>query len=104
MDQGEEFVCLLHEESFGEADHQGDASLAAPMNGAVVAVLVEPGQTVSKGDTLVVMEAMKMEHSIRAPRDGIISAVFFAEGERVSDGAELVALQAQAQTATPEAS
>ncbi|UTW12768.1 acetyl-CoA carboxylase biotin carboxylase subunit [Marinobacterium rhizophilum] len=104
MDQGEQFACQLHVETFGAADHQGDASLAAPMNGAVVAVLVEPGQAVSKGDTLVVMEAMKMEHSIRAPRDGIVSAVYFAEGELVSDGAELVALDAQADSKTKEAS
>jgi 3-methylcrotonyl-CoA carboxylase alpha subunit len=100
MDQGEQFSCQLHVENFGETDHQSDASLAAPMNGAVVAVLVEPGQAVSKGDTLVVMEAMKMEHSIRAPRDGIVSAVFFAEGELVADGAELVSLAIETEEAS----
>ncbi len=100
MDQGEQFVCQLRHEVFGESEHHGDASLLAPMNGAVVAVLVQPGQAVSKGETLLVMEAMKMEHSIRAPRDGIISAVFFAEGELVSDGAELVSLETQIEEAS----
>ncbi|NVK39770.1 MAG: 3-methylcrotonyl-CoA carboxylase, partial [Oceanospirillaceae bacterium] len=93
IDQGEQFVCRRHRETFGESEHQGDASLAAPMNGAVVAVLVEAGQKVAQGETLVVMEAMKMEHSIRAPADGVVAQVFFAEGELVSEGAELVALE-----------
>jgi len=70
------------------------------MNGAVVAVLVEAGQKVSQGETLVVMEAMKMEHSIKAPVDGVVAEVFFSEGELVSEGAELVALE----TAVEEAS
>jgi 3-methylcrotonyl-CoA carboxylase alpha subunit len=54
--------------------------------------LAEPGQSVSEGDTLVIMEAMKMEHSIRAPHDGVVSEVFFAVGDLVSDGAALVAV------------
>lgn len=44
------------------------------------------------GETLVVMEAMKMEHSIKAPCDGTVSDIYFAEGDLVSEGAQLIAV------------
>jgi 3-methylcrotonyl-CoA carboxylase alpha subunit len=66
------------------------AGLTAPMPGRVIAVKVEPGAKVARGQTLVVLEAMKMEHAIVAPADGIVKAVRFAVGEQVPDGAELV--------------
>lgn len=67
--------------------------LAAPMNGSIVRVLVEAGQSVDVGATLVVLEAMKMEHSIRSPRSGLIKAVYCAEGELVNEGLTLVEMQ-----------
>lgn len=93
--QGETFTCELYRYTFDDNDPTGSGSLTAPMNGAIVSVLVEPGQTVSEGDTLVIMEAMKMEHSIRAPHNGVVSEIFFAEGDLVADGAALVAVTAQ---------
>lgn len=90
--EGEQFVCRQHRDTFTETEQSGDASLAAPMNGSVVAVLVEKGQQVSEGETLVIMEAMKMEHSISAPYDGVVGEIFFAQGDLVDEGAELVAL------------
>lgn len=92
--EGEQFNCRQYRDTFAESEESGDASLAAPMNGAVVAVLVEKGQKVSEGETLVVMEAMKMEHSISAPHDGVVSDIFFAEGDLVNEGSELLALDA----------
>nr|WP_314490066.1 acetyl/propionyl/methylcrotonyl-CoA carboxylase subunit alpha [uncultured Pseudomonas sp.] len=75
---------------------QGSAALAgglsAPMNGSIVRVLVTPGQAVEAGAALVILEAMKMEHSIRAPEAGVVSALLCAEGEMVSEGTLLVAL------------
>ncbi len=65
-------------------------SLAAPMPGIVVALLVEEGRHVHAGDSLMILEAMKMEHTIRAPWDGIVTATHFAAGERVSAGALLL--------------
>lgn len=93
--EGEQFQCRQHRDTFSESEQSGDASLAAPMNGAMVAVLVDKGQEVKAGDTLVIMEAMKMEHSISAPYDGVVAEVFFAEGDLVNEGAELVALEAK---------
>lgn len=92
--EGDQFHCRQHRDTFSESDQGGDASLAAPMNGAVVAVLVEKGQQVRAGETLVIMEAMKMEHSIKAPYDGTVSEIYFAEGDLVNEGADLIALEA----------
>jgi len=68
-------------------------SLTAPMNGTVVQVMVEAGDTVSADQALVIMEAMKMEYTIRAPRDGEVAQVFYQAGDLVSDGAELISLK-----------
>jgi 3-methylcrotonyl-CoA carboxylase alpha subunit len=62
------------------------------MPGRVVQLLVAAGDTVRRGQPLVVVEAMKMEHTIAAPRDGIIEAVRCATGELVEEGAELIVL------------
>jgi 3-methylcrotonyl-CoA carboxylase alpha subunit len=62
------------------------------MNGSIVRVLVEPGQVVETGTALVVLEAMKMEHSIRAPHAGTVKALFCQEGDMVSEGTVLVEL------------
>lgn len=64
--------------------------LLAPMNGTVVAQLVEPGAAVEAGTTLMVMEAMKMEHAIKAPSAGQVAEFYFSPGELVSGGAELL--------------
>ncbi|WP_287147208.1 biotin carboxylase N-terminal domain-containing protein [Aeromonas sp.] len=62
----------------------------APMHGIVVALLVEAGQRVSKGQPLLVLEAMKMEHVLKADRDGVIETLQCTQGEQVSQGAILV--------------
>ena len=48
--------------------------------------------TIGAGQTLVIMEAMKMEHAIKAPADGVVSEIFYAEGDQVAEGAELIAI------------
>jgi 3-methylcrotonyl-CoA carboxylase alpha subunit len=71
-----------------EVAHAGH--LTAPMSGTIVAVLVAPGDRVEKGAALVVLEAMKMEHTIVAPTAGRVAAVHFGTGDRVGEGADLV--------------
>jgi 3-methylcrotonyl-CoA carboxylase alpha subunit len=78
-----------------ESEDSHGGHLTAPMPGSVVSVLVKPGDTVTKGQALIVMEAMKMEHTIVAPFTGKVEAVYFAAKEQVKEGAELVALDAQ---------
>jgi acetyl-CoA/propionyl-CoA carboxylase, biotin carboxylase, biotin carboxyl carrier protein len=70
----------------------GDASLEAPMPGTVVQLRVQPGTAVSAGETLVVLESMKMEISIAAPRDGSVATVHVAAGDQVERGATLIEL------------
>jgi 3-methylcrotonyl-CoA carboxylase alpha subunit len=67
------------------------SGLVAPMNGTMVSVLVSDGETVTKDQPLVIMEAMKMEHTIRAPSDGVVDAIYFQQGEMVDGGTELLA-------------
>ena len=75
----------------GEADAAGaDAGLAAPMNGTIVALLADVGSTVEADAPLLVMEAMKMEHTIRAPATGVVQAFYYQPGDLVDGGAELL--------------
>ncbi len=75
--------------SSGAGEH-AEGSLLAPMPGVVIALLATPGAKVERGAPLLVLEAMKMEHTIAAPAAGTVRAFRCAVGERVEDGAELV--------------
>jgi len=77
------------------ADEQvsGSGRITAPMPGAVVTVLVEEGQAVERNQPLMVIEAMKMEHTLRAPSAGRISKLRVARGDQVTEGAELVMIE-----------
>ncbi|GLU31919.1 acetyl/propionyl/methylcrotonyl-CoA carboxylase subunit alpha [Trinickia caryophylli] len=75
-----------------DAEH-GEGRLTAPMPGKVIAVLVEPGARVEKGAPLVVMEAMKMEHTIGAPAAGTVAEVLYGVGDQVADGAQLLVME-----------
>jgi len=68
-------------------------SLDAPMPGTVIDVRTEPGAAVAEGDTLVILESMKMELAIQAPADGVVADVFVATGDRVAQAQPLVALE-----------
>ncbi len=73
-------------------DNPGAGSLAPPMPGKGTAVLVEPGAIVERGTPLLIMEAMKMEHTIHAPAAGTIGEILYKVGEQVPEGAELLVL------------
>jgi 3-methylcrotonyl-CoA carboxylase alpha subunit len=75
-----------------EAHHGGD-EVRAPMPGLVKHLAAVAGAGVAKGDVLVVLEAMKMEHALTAPRDGVVAAVHVAPGAQVTDGTLLLALE-----------
>ena len=66
--------------------------LTAPMPGSVLATEVAAGASVNKGDLLLIMEAMKMEHRITAPRDGVVESVHVAVGDQVDNGQLLVSM------------
>jgi 3-methylcrotonyl-CoA carboxylase alpha subunit len=74
-----------------KSPHAG--AMAAPMPATVVKILVEPGQKVAEGTTVLVLEAMKMELPIRAPRAGVVKAVGCTQGELVQPGVTLIELE-----------
>jgi len=91
--KGEHFEVLLDDprlKEFSATAAQG--GLTTPLPGVVAAVTVKAGQSVAAGEVLMVIEAMKMEHSIRAPSDGVVKVVHFARGDRVPEGSQLLEL------------
>ena len=71
-----------------------DAGFVAPMNGTIIDILASPGQTVASGTTLLIMEAMKMEHAMQAPIDGVVGEIFYKIGDLVEGGATLLDFEA----------
>ena len=74
-------------------DDGGVGKLSAPMPGKVTDVFVKPGDTVAAGSNLMILEAMKMEHTITSPTDGVLSSVNFDAGDQVSEGDVLVSFE-----------
>ncbi|MGO1121119.1 ATP-binding protein [Rhodovibrionaceae bacterium A322] len=79
-------------EAVGEDEAVG-GQLRAPLSGKIIAVSVAEGQQVQAGDTLMLLEAMKMEHAIVAGEDGQVTSLFYGVGDQVDEGAELLALE-----------
>ena len=75
------------------ADVVAEGSLLAPMPASVISVAVADGQHVTKGDVVVVLEAMKMQHTITAPTDGVVSELSVTPGAQVESGAVLAVIQ-----------
>ena len=91
--RGAAYVLEEVSESDRAAQRHAAHGLEAPMPGRVIAVKAEPGQAVSRGDEILVVEAMKMENAIRAPRDGVVKSVSARVGDMVSPGVVLVELE-----------
>ena len=81
---------LKNEIASGQIANNSEGHLNAPMPGTVVAILIKPGTTVEQGTGLIVIEAMKMEHTIFAPSRGTVAAMHFQVGDRVDEGVELL--------------
>ena len=87
----------IHDPGAAAAAQAGSGGLlTAPMPGKIVRVLVAEGDKVKRGTALIVLEAMKMEHTITAPADGVVERLAFAVGDQVQEGVELVAFKAGA--------
>jgi len=86
-------VLTLQSAQLTEAPDALIGSLSAPMPGKVLQVLVQAGAQVAKGTPLVILEAMKMEHTIAAPHDGRVAEIHFKAGEQVNEGVELLRLE-----------
>jgi 3-methylcrotonyl-CoA carboxylase alpha subunit len=73
-------------------DDTGGAAIKSPMHGKLVALMVQAGDAVTKGQKLAIVEAMKMEHALVAPRDGTVAEIIGAVGAQVGEGAKVVVL------------
>lgn len=72
----------------------GDSEMInAPLQGTILRVDIEPGQTVKTSDTVLIIEAMKLENEVVAPRDGVVDQVFIKEGQTVNAGEALYSLK-----------
>jgi len=92
---GDQTISLVQVDPFAMAAgiDQLDHALTAPMPGKVTAVFVSAGEAVAAGQSLMILEAMKMEHTIKAPAEGIVATLPFAVGEQVPDSAVLITFE-----------
>ena len=81
-----------------DIDHlDGDGVVKAPMHGKVLAIFVAPGASVTKGERVAVVEAMKMEHALLAPHDGTVSEITAEVGAQVAENAKIMMIEATQQ-------
>ena len=78
--------------SFSKKIVKNEGYLSSPMPGKIVKILKTVGDAVVEGDAILVMEAMKMEHTLKAPKSGVIEAIHYKEGELVEGGVSLIEL------------
>ena len=92
-EQGSTAFSVVHPD-LGEAEHDdAGRSFTAPMNGTIVEISVKEGDQVSAGQLVLVMEAMKMQHSIKAPSNGVVTELFCAQGDLVDGGSQLLSFE-----------
>ncbi len=96
FEAGEGFCFRLPRANVAGRAGESDGSVLSPMPGKIVSVSVKAGETVTKGQTLLVLEAMKMEHALAAPFDGVVAELTAVAGGQVSEGVVLVKLEASA--------
>lgn len=83
---------LLLARSGGLEDNSGEVSIKAPMPGLIVAVTVAEGQHVTKGETIVILESMKMQNELKAPRDGTVQRISVQPGQTVEQKKVLITI------------
>jgi 3-methylcrotonyl-CoA carboxylase alpha subunit len=88
-------LSIVDPRAASDLDEGSSGQLTAPMPGKIVQVLVEEGAKVEKGQALMILEAMKMEHTISAPARGVVAKVNFRAGEQVPEGAALLQIEAE---------
>ncbi len=84
---------IVSKTDYGDDDGTAPGSLLSPMPGKVMEVLVNKGDVVKKGTPLIILEAMKMEHTITAPVDGTVTKILYAAGDTLDDGVELLVVE-----------
>ena len=103
---GDQLRCVDRTYHLSQGAEEGDSDqrISAPMNAKVISVRCAPGDAVNKGDTLLILEAMKLEHQINAPFPGVIAELYVAEGDQVSPQQQLAEIQREVDQDTSDAS
>jgi 3-methylcrotonyl-CoA carboxylase alpha subunit len=91
--QGRQTIVKLKDVEIDVEHLDGDGLVRAPMHGKLLAILVEPGAAVTKGQRLAVIEAMKMEHSLLAPVAGRVTEIAAAAGSQIAEGAKVMVIE-----------
>lgn len=89
---GIEFQISAPKRSRSKSKNSDHGQMTSPMPGKILKIMVKEGAEVKVGAPILVMEAMKMEHTIKASKDGVIEKIYFKEGDQVQGGVELVKL------------
>lgn len=87
------FDRLLKQLGFSNLNTQKIDNIKAPMPGLVLKISIETGQAINKGDTLLILEAMKMENAIKSPGEGVVKHIKVKEGDAVDKGQILIELE-----------
>ncbi len=91
---GQTYTFILPDQLSDDEDTEvSEDSILSPMPGKIVSVSVKAGDSVKQGDALIVMEAMKMEHTLTAPRDGVIEEITVIDGDQVTESSLLLSLE-----------
>ena len=93
LHRGRQTKVSLRDPSLAEAgDHDKSGLVRAPMHGKVLALLVEKGARVTRGQRVAIVEAMKMEHTIVAPIDGVVTEIVVGKDAQIAEGAQLMSI------------
>jgi biotin carboxyl carrier protein len=95
---GQEPVRSPSPSQFQPGEHKQYAELTAPMPGTILSVEVATGETIQCGQTIIILEAMKMKNSLQSPQDGVVAAVYVQPGQHVNMGDMLIAVSGQNET------
>lgn len=94
--EGQQYIFKLFSSNLSHTANNDAAShLISPMPGTIIHMSAVAGNKVNKGDRLLIIEAMKMEHSLYAPNDGVVKEVFFKQGDLINEGVELIRIEAE---------
>jgi 3-methylcrotonyl-CoA carboxylase alpha subunit len=84
----------LHDLAFDEAESEDSGGLVrAPMHGRIRVILIEKGASVTRGQPVAIIEAMKMEHTLTAPKNGVVTEIYAAKNEQVIEGAKVMMIE-----------